>query len=137
MTVWHTAKRVMNSCATSLSLNTAVPSDIAIAFASNGFLDTLPDIVDKPADDPVPSSTRLRSSNVRQLSLTPSPSLSSSAFRLSSTSSAYATPPMLAHLNSISFLVSVPVLSENINSIWPSSSTREEVRQRAGVSVRA
>jgi NDP-sugar pyrophosphorylase family protein len=33
--------------------------------------------------------------------------------------------------------VRVPVLSEKIYSIWPSSSTRDEVRQRAGVSVLA
>ncbi|KAI9459982.1 hypothetical protein HD554DRAFT_2135112, partial [Boletus coccyginus] len=74
----------------------------------------------------VPSRIRRQSSNVRQVSLTPSSSLSASALRLSSTSSAYTTPPILA-LNSTSFLDSVPVLSENINWIWPSSSTRDEV----------
>src|SRR5579862_10025994 len=74
----------------------------------------------------------------RLKSNTPSstPSISR-ALRSSGTSSPYWMPPIEAWRNCIWLHVSVPVLSEKIYSIWPSSSTREEVRQTAGVSVRS
>ena len=49
----------------------------------------------------------------------------------------YLMPAMEHCLNSISFRVSVPVLSEKMYLICPSSSLRFEVRAMAGVSVGA
>ncbi|EIW54583.1 phospholipid-translocating P-type ATPase [Trametes versicolor FP-101664 SS1] len=77
-----------------------------------------------------PPTIARSSSKDRHASLSSSPS----PRWLSSTTSAYATPPILQNRNSISFRVSVPVLSLKTYSICPSSSTRDDVLHSAGVS---